>query len=239
MATEFYFPWRQVIALGGPSYGLLYNWYASTDVRNIANTGWHVSNLDDWKTLMLYLDPATEILSDYSGSEIAGSALKETGTIYWSSPNSDATNSVKFNGRGSGYRGYDTGFFYDEKDSGYFWLSDLVDGYGNAFIEASDGFMVASTYDDSFYVDYRKYGDSIRLVKDSTILTHGQTGTYTGNDGKVYSTICIGTQEWLSRNLVETKYRNGDSIPEVTNDAAWIALTDGALCAYENNWDNI
>ena len=76
-------------------------------------------------------------------------------------------------------------------------------------------------------------------MKTTTSLTHGQTGTYTGNDGKIYRTICIGTQEWLADNLCETKYRNGDSIPEVTDDSAWAALTTGAMCAYNNDWSNV
>jgi hypothetical protein len=38
-------------------------------------------------------------------------------------------------------------------------------------------------------------GLSIRLIKDSTTLTNGQSGIYIGNDGKIYPTICIGTQE--------------------------------------------
>ena len=80
---------------------------------------------------------------------------------------------------------------------------------------------------------------SIRLIKDSTTLTHGQTGTYTGNDGKVYRTICIGTQEWLADNLCETLYRDGSPIPEVTDNATWAALTTGALCAYNNDWNNV
>jgi len=79
------------------------------------------------------------------------------------------------------------------------------------------------------------FGMSVRLVKDSTTLTHGQTGTYTGNDGRVYSTICIGTQEWLSESLCETEYRNGDPILEVTDNAAWAALTTGARCSYNND----
>ena len=82
-------------------------------------------------------------------------------------------------------------------------------------------------------------GASIRLIKDSTTLSHGQTGTYTGNDGRVYQTICIGTQEWLSENLMETKYRNGDAIPEVTDNTAWAALATGARCAYNNTITNV
>jgi hypothetical protein len=58
------------------------------------------------------------------------------------------------------------------------------------------------------------------LLKDSTTLSHGQTGTYIGNDGKVYNTICIGTQEWLSQDLQETKYRNGSIIPELQSNSA-------------------
>ena len=82
------------------------------------------------------------------------------------------------------------------------------------------------------------FGMSVRPVKDSTILTHGQSGTYVGNDGKVYRTICIGTQEWLADNLCETLYRDGSPIPEVTDAATWAALTTGARCSYDNDESN-
>jgi uncharacterized protein (TIGR02145 family) len=78
----------------------------------------------------------------------------------------------------------------------------------------------------------------VRLVKDTTTLSDGETGTYTGNDGKVYRTICIGTQEWLADNLAETKYRNNDSIPEVTDNTAWAGLSTGARCSYDNDPSN-
>jgi len=81
-------------------------------------------------------------------------------------------------------------------------------------------------------------GYSVRLIKDSTTLTHGQTGTYVGNDNRIYQTVCIGTQEWLSENLMETKYRNGDAIPEVRDNTAWAALTTGARCSYNNTITN-
>ena len=69
-------------------------------------------------------------------------------------------------------------------------------------------------------------------------LTHGQTATYTGNDGKIYRTICIGTQEWVADNLVETKYRDDTDIPIVTENATWAALATGAMCYYNNDVTN-
>jgi len=59
-------------------------------------------------------------------------------------------------------------------------------------------------------------------------------GTMTDQDGNTYKTITIGTQTWMAENLRVTKYRNGDAIPNVTDNAAWIALTTGACCTYEN-----
>ena len=38
------------------SYGRFYNWYAVNDKRNIAPSGWHVANDDEWKALSNYLD---------------------------------------------------------------------------------------------------------------------------------------------------------------------------------------
>jgi uncharacterized protein (TIGR02145 family) len=35
----------------GAKYGKLYNWYAVTDPRGLAPTGWHVPSHDEWKTL--------------------------------------------------------------------------------------------------------------------------------------------------------------------------------------------
>ena len=48
-------------------------------------------------------------------------------------------------------------------------------------------------------------------------------------------TIVIGTQQWMSKNLDVAFYRNGDPIPQVTDPAAWAALTTGAWCYYNND----
>jgi len=48
-------------------------------------------------------------------------------------------------------------------------------------------------------------------------------------------TIVIGTQQWMRENLDVLTYRNGDTIPQVTDPAAWGALTTGAWCYYDND----
>lgn len=54
-------------------------------------------------------------------------------------------------------------------------------------------------------------------------------------DGNVYQTFTIGTQVWMVENLKTTKYRNGDPIPNVTDDTEWSNLTTGAQCNYNND----
>ena len=34
-------------------------------------------------------------------------------------------------------------------------------------------------------------------------------------------------------------HRDGTDIPEVTDNAVWAALTTGAMCAYNNDWNNV
>lgn len=46
-------------------------------------------------------------------------------------------------------------------------------------------------------------------------------------------TICY--QNWMTKNLDVDHYRNGDSIPHVTDPAAWASLTSGAWTYYQND----
>ena len=43
----------------------------------------------------------------------------------------------------------------------------------------------------------------------------------------------------MAENLKVTHYRNGDDIPNVTDNNTWINLTTGALCSFENNDSHI
>jgi uncharacterized protein (TIGR02145 family) len=66
-------------------------------------------------------------------------------------------------------------------------------------------------------------------------------GTMTDQDSNTYKTVIIGTQTWMAENMRVTKYRNGDLIPNVTDNSAWTTLTTGAYCSYGNtaNKDDI
>lgn len=59
--------------------------------------------------------------------------------------------------------------------------------------------------------------------------------TVTDIDGNVYKTVTIGTQVWMAENLKTTKYRNGDPIPNITDNTAWKKLNSGALCNFNND----
>ena len=65
-------------------------------------------------------------------------------------------------------------------------------------------------------------------------------GELTDYDGNVYTTVVIGTQEWIVENLRVTHYADGTAIPEITLDADWLAEDgtaghDGAWCYYDND----
>lgn len=74
------------------------------------------------------------------------------------------------------------------------------------------------------------YGNEVKFI--SSELPN--CGSVTDIVGNVYHTITIGTQCWMVENLKTTKYRNGDPIPNVSDDTQWSILTTGAYCNYNN-----
>jgi uncharacterized protein (TIGR02145 family) len=93
-------------------YGKLYNGYTVNDSRNVCPTGWHVPSDAEWT-----------VLSDYLGGEaVAGGKMKSTGTQYWVSPNTDATNESGFSGLPGGSR-LVNGSFGIIGFQGYWWSS--------------------------------------------------------------------------------------------------------------------
>jgi uncharacterized protein (TIGR02145 family) len=52
------------------------------------------------------------------------------------------------------------------------------------------------------------------------------------------SSVKMGTKVWTDKNLDVSTYRNGDTIPQVTNSGTWAGLTTGAWCWYNNDSAN-
>ncbi len=98
-------------------YGKLYNWYAVNDSRNLCPTGWHLPTDAEWNILIKHLDPFS---SPASQTSPPGYKMKSTGTQYWQSPNTGATNQSGFSGLPGGCRAPS---FSEIDQSGYWWSS--------------------------------------------------------------------------------------------------------------------
>ena len=79
------------------------------------------------------------------------------------------------------------------------------------------------------------YGDEISFT---TQQSSHETGTVTDIDGNVYKTVKIGNQWWMAENLKVSHYRNGDAIPNVTDNTDWSNLATGAYSNYGNDANN-
>ena len=62
----------------------------------------------------------------------------------------------------------------------------------------------------------------------------GWVSLTTSTDGS-YSSVSIGTQNWMEKNLDVITYRNGDPIPYVTDPEIWASLKTGAWCYFNND----
>jgi uncharacterized protein (TIGR02145 family) len=131
-------------------YGKLYNWYAVADPRHVCPTGWHEPTNAEWTAL-----------TDYLGSGfVAGGKMKTTGTQYWLSPNTDATNESGFSGLPGSYRSSGGGFL-DVGYSGYWWSSS-EGGTSSAWSRNLD-YSGGGAYQ---YSNDRRGGFSVRCLRD-------------------------------------------------------------------------
>lgn len=131
-------------------YGKLYNWYTVADSRNVCPTGWHVPSDAEWTFLTAYL----------GGDLVAGGKMKSTGTQYWFSPNTDATNESGFSGLPGGWGDYGGGYL-NIGNGGYWWSS--------AEYDASDAWFCSlyANYSGVNISDYQKtLKFSVRCLRD-------------------------------------------------------------------------
>ena len=132
-------------------YGALYNWY-TINVGKLCPIGWHVSTDSDWTTLISYL----------GGETIAGTKLKEAGSVHWTSPNSNANNSSGFTALPGGIR-YNTGTFSDINKYGLWWSNPENYAFSSCYRLMGSELNSVLKYGLAFY---NQLGLSVRCVKD-------------------------------------------------------------------------
>jgi len=112
--------------------------------------------------------------------------------------------------------------------------SKTVDGTGQGVFQSSLTGLTANT---TYYA--RAYAtNGVGTAYGTQYVVKTMYGTVTDYDGNTYQTVMIGTQEWMAENLKVTHYRNGDAIPNITDNGQWSAATSGAYCSYENSSSN-
>lgn len=73
---------------------------------------------------------------------------------------------------------------------------------------------------------------SCKKAEPELLLGEG-AGQVTDAEGYSYKTVRIGQHVWMAENLRTARYANGDVIPEVLGNAAWLTSTTGATCIYD------
>lgn len=207
--------------------GILYNWFAVNGL--LAPAGWHIPTKDDYWTLLSTLDP---VGTEWANT--AGGQMKDTSAVYWMAPNTGATNSSGFTGRGAGYR-QDNGVFSGILLSHRLWNSNQLDATNALVSNLSNSTASFTTSNIAFLHQDKNFGLSVRMIKDDST----DPGLLTDYDGNIYQTVKIGTQVWTKYNFICKHYTDGTPIPEETVNATWAGLATGAWCYYDNDPNNM
>jgi len=133
-------------------YGLLYNWYAVMDPRNLAPEGWHVATYSDVQTLVSFL----------GGEGPAYIALMEAGNAHWTIDPNTGTNSTGWTALPGGFV-EDHGWSSAKGTQGYYWLASVTGPGTMDWLQFTTymGTRIAYTEDNR-----KAVARSVRLVKD-------------------------------------------------------------------------
>jgi uncharacterized protein (TIGR02145 family) len=141
-------------------FGLLYNFKAMTDKRNVCPAGWHIPSLDEIKILCNFLGGqkvAGIRVGEFPGGQEAGEKLKSAsgwGLDRETNKPGNGTNTTGFNGEPFGFRSY-TGWFGGLGYSCIWWIS------------SGDSFMASCISKELIHNGFEtQAGYYIRCIKD-------------------------------------------------------------------------
>ena len=141
-------------------YGMLYNWFAANNSRKIAPKGWHIPTDEDWKTLEKEIGMSqTEV--DKTGWRGTGEAEKliVKSSVGWPTTDVFGTNSSGFSALPGGCRLFN-GISFSNSNSAFWWTA--TENENQVYYRNIDS-KKKSIYRS---ITYKKYGFSVRCVKD-------------------------------------------------------------------------
>ena len=225
--------WQKNIITYDPTIlGNLYNGYAVQSAKNICAVGWQVLTRED---AILLCEKCGETVTNKTDipncSNVADATEKLKSTTYWTTV---GWNTYGFNLKGAGVRGWSDGTFNNINNIGQIWLNTAY--YANMMF-----FQLSSNANaPSFSANNRRAGASVRVRRTTTPLAEGQEGLYVGNNGVRYKTKVIAGIEVITENLRETLYQDLTPITAtIYTNAQWAALTTEAMCAYNDDNNNV
>ncbi|MFP4665033.1 MAG: fibrobacter succinogenes major paralogous domain-containing protein [Bacteroidales bacterium] len=155
------------------AYGMLYNWYAVDDQRNICPSGWHVPSEYEWTQLEEYLEDNFEAISSSNIANVLKSCRQDGSPL---GGDCDTREHPRWNGHGTHYGTDDFGFaalpggMRDEYGAfegiglGALWWTSSVIGEGTSF--ARSIMFDSGSLNSGYTGGSRNAGLSIRCVKD-------------------------------------------------------------------------
>jgi uncharacterized protein (TIGR02145 family) len=92
----------------------------------------------------------------------------------------------------------------------------------------------------TFAIDFGGKTCSITIAVENVIQnpTSGYGPNITDAENNTYKTVYIGTQQWIAENLKVSKYNDGTTIPNITDNTQWQNNTTGAWSYYNNDAAN-
>jgi uncharacterized protein (TIGR02145 family) len=174
--------------------------------------------------------------------ELLGSAC-----ILWLQDEAVPTNPIASPATAINYTEFIANWILDNGVDGYYLdiATDLaftafVAGYNNKDVAKVSSFQVTGLASNiPYYYRVRAYNEIGSSLNSNTIvLTTIRDSSIYDIDGNEYSSIIIGSQEWLVENLKTTKYADGTLIPNLTDNGDWQVDNVGAYCYHGNNIAN-
>ncbi len=195
-------------------YGILYNWYALSDKRGIAPSGWHVPSDSEWIALEIALgmNPAEGSITGHERGEDVGGALAGD-TALWEQgalENSPRFGDSDFLALPSGYRGYLIGQFGGLGYSNRFWSSTEANqnnAWHRSLSSGSSGILRDRAS--------KQAGCVIRCVKGSIEDAFfdeeiDNTGNFTALGESLPASKFLSGETWTGMNSAQAKASLGD-----------------------------